>query len=112
MVIVVVWWTGGCMVALAVSPLSLGRLFRLLALGLLSAKLSLDTHWGHCCMLWQVIVSMVVHPLLFVAIFDVIHHSLSGNIGMTIVYYESVSRGVTDSNWWVLTCFQLVGPNL
>ena len=67
--------------ALAVSPLSLGRLFRLLALGLLSAKLSLDTHWGHCCMLWQVIVSMVVHPLLFVAIFDVIHHSLSGNIG-------------------------------
>ena len=26
--------------------------------------------------------------------------------------YESVSRGVTDSNWWVLTCFQLVGPNL
>ena len=59
-------------VALAVSRF-LCRLFRLLALGLLSAKWSFDTHWGHCCMLLagDCQYGMIVH--VFLSRFS-IHH--------------------------------------
>ena len=56
-----------------------------------------DTHWGHCCMLWQVIVSMIV--LVFLSRFSTsIYASLPGTIVRVRV------KGCHG--------FQLVGPNL